>query len=116
DPMLSSEHAFPGVGFFEKRELNKLAETADEDVNAWWSSAQSSPHAGLWRALASIALRHPSVSPIGIARALDAWRVGPSAIRGDGDAIREILVEKLSTAGGELRAGTASEISVSWGK
>jgi phytoene dehydrogenase-like protein len=116
DPMLSSEHAFPGVGFFERRELNKLSERLVGDASAWWSEAQSQPGSQLWRHLAAIALRHPAPPPPAIARAVDAWRNGPASLRGDGDAIRELLVEKLTTAGGELRSGRVTEIGVSWGK
>ncbi|MFN0245697.1 MAG: hypothetical protein ACKV2T_02240 [Kofleriaceae bacterium] len=116
DALLSGEHALPGVGFFEKRELAKLAERASLDANAWWSDASQDPHAALWKALASIALRHPAASPIAMARAIDAWRAGPSAMKGDGDGVRELLVEKLTTAGGEIRSGKLSEISVSWSK
>ncbi|MBA3540338.1 MAG: hypothetical protein H0T79_12050, partial [Deltaproteobacteria bacterium] len=116
DPLLSSEHAFPGVGFFEKRELTRLTEKLAVDANAWWTDAQSNPHSAMWRALGAIALRHPSASPAAIARAIDAWRAGPSPLRGDGDAIRELLAEKLTTAGGEIRAGRVTEMDVSWGK
>ena len=94
----------------------KLAEHAAEAAAAWWTDAERDPHAALWRQLAAIALRHPAPPPAAIARALDAWRTGPPALRGDGDAIRELLVEKLTTAGGEVRAGTVTELDVSWGK
>ncbi len=116
DPLLSSEHAFPGVGFFERREVSKLAERAAADAATWWTSAQSDPHASLWRHLAAIAMRHPAPQPAAIARAVDAWRTGPSPLRGDGDAMRELFVEKLTTAGGEVRAGRVAEIGISWGK
>ena len=116
DALLSGEHAFPGVGFFERREVAKLAEAVSEATTAWWQDAAADPHAKLWRHLAAIALRHPSAPPAAIARAIDSWRSGPPALRGDGDAIRELLVEKLTTAGGEVRAGTVTEASVSWGK
>jgi hypothetical protein len=116
DAMLTSEHAFPGVGFFERREISKLAETAARDAAAWWRDCESDPHAQLWRHLAAIALRHPAPPPIAIARAADVWRAGPATIRGEGESIRELLLEKLTTAGGELRAGTVAEASISWGK
>jgi hypothetical protein len=116
DALLSGEHAFPGVGFFERREVAKLAEAASQAASAWWQDAEADPYAKLWRHLAAIALRHPSAPPAAIARAIDTWRGGPPALRGDGDAIRELLVEKLTTAGGEVRAGTVTEASVSWGK
>jgi phytoene dehydrogenase-like protein len=116
DPALAGEHAFPGVGFFEKRELARLTEQAAGAAATWWADAERDPHAQLWRRLAAIALRHPAPAPIAIARAVDAWRIGPAALRGDGDAIRELLVEKLTTAGGEVRAGKVTELGVSWGK
>ena len=116
DPMLASDHAFPGVGFFERRELGKLAERLAEDAAAWWADAQEQPGSAMWRHLAAIALRHPDPAPAAIARAVDAWRHGPASLRGDGDAIRELFVEKLTTAGGELRAGQVGELGVSWGK
>ena len=116
DPVVASEHAFPGVGFFEKRELAKLIEHAEAAARTWWSDAERDPNAAIWRQLAAIALRHPAPPPIAIARAVDAWRTGPTSLRGDGDAIRELLAEKLTTAGGEIRAGKVTEIGLSWGK
>lgn len=116
EPMLASDHAFPGVGFFERRELAKLAESLAQDAAAWWSEAQAGAGSALWTQLAALALRHPAAPPAAIARAIDAWRAGPASLRGDGDAIRELLVEKLTTAGGELRAGRVTQLGVSWGK
>jgi len=116
DPMLGNEHAFPGFGFFERRDVAKLADRVAEDATAWWTDAQTAPNALLWRHLAALAMRHPDPPPAAIARAVDAWRTGPSPLRGDGDAIRELFVEKLTTAGGEVRAGTVTEVGVSWGK
>jgi phytoene dehydrogenase-like protein len=118
DPLLASEHAYPGVGFFERREVAKLSERAIADANAWWTDAQTSapPASQIWRHLAAIALRHPAPSPLAITRAVDAWRTGPFPMRGDGDGIRELLVEKLTTAGGEVRAGRVTAMDVSWGK
>ncbi len=116
DPLVSGEHAFPGVAFFEKREITKLAEKLEADTTAWWKTAETGKGSALWKHLAAIALRHPSAPPAAIARAIDVWRTGPASLRGDGDAIRELFIEKLTTAGGEVRAGKLSEIGVSWGK
>jgi hypothetical protein len=118
DPLLGSEHAFPGVGFFERREVAKLAERAAADTAAWWTEVETGAASAhpVWRHVAAIALRHPALEPAAIARALDAWRSGPLPLRGDGDGIRELLVEKLTTAGGELRSGRVTELGVSWGK
>jgi phytoene dehydrogenase-like protein len=116
DALVGSEHAFPGVGFFEKREIAKITEKLSADAAGWWTDAATDPNAAMWRHLAAIALRHPDVPAAAIARAVDVWRNGPAALRGDGDALRELLVEKLTTAGGEIRAGRVTEIDVSWGK
>ena len=116
DVLLASEHAFPGVGFFERREVAKLADAAAEAAAAWWKAGEAHPSAAIWKHLAAIALRHPAAPPAAIARAIDQWRAGPVAVRGDGDALRELLLEKLSTAGGEVRAGKVTELGVSWGK
>ena len=116
DPLLASEHAFPPVGFFERREVTRIAEAAGEAAAAWWQGASGAPRVALWRHLAAVALRHPSPPPAAVARAIDAWHAGPPALRGEGDAIRELLLEKLTTAGGELRAGKVTDASVSWGK
>ncbi|HEY0254003.1 MAG TPA: hypothetical protein VGC41_20880 [Kofleriaceae bacterium] len=116
DPILSSEHAFPGVSFFERPKVAKLAEALGDSAATWWKDVEADPNAALWRALGAIALRHPSPSPAAVARALDTWYASPPALRGDGEAIRELLVEKLTTAGGEVRVGTVQEASVSWSK
>jgi phytoene dehydrogenase-like protein len=116
DPLLASEHAFPGVGFFERREVAKLVDTASAPAAAWWSETGGDPQVALWRHLAAILQRHPEPPPAAAARALDAWFAGPPALRGDGDAIRELLVEKLQTAGGEIRSGLITDANVSWGK
>ncbi len=116
EPMLASEHAFPGAGFFERRELAKLAEPLVREAEAWWTEAQGAAGSALWKQLAALALRHPAAPPAAIARAIDAWRTGPAALRGDGDSIRELLLEKLTTAGAELRAGRVTALGVSWGK
>jgi phytoene dehydrogenase-like protein len=116
DALVASEHAFPGVGFFERRETAKLADAASTAASTWWDAAERDAHAALWKHVAAIALRHPSAPPAAIARALDAWKAGPPALRGDGDAVRELLVEKLTTAGGEVRSGKVTEMAVSWGK
>ena len=116
EPVLAGEHAFPGVGFFEKRELARLTELAEDAARAWWADAARDRNAARWKQLAAIALHHPAPPPIAIARAVAAWRTGPAPLRGDGDAIRELLVEKLTTAGGEIRAGKITEVGISWGK
>jgi len=49
DPVLTTEHAFPGVGFFEKRELARLTEQAAGAASAWWSEAERDSGPGVRR-------------------------------------------------------------------
>jgi phytoene dehydrogenase-like protein len=116
DPLLTGDHAFPGTGFFERRELSKFAASIAERAEAWAADCAADPNIAILTQLAAIALRHPAPPPAAVARALDMWFHGVLSFRGDGDAIRELLVEKLTTAGGEVRAGSVVEAGISWGK
>ena len=117
DPLLGADIEFPPLaGFFKNRDTTKLIEKAADDAAAWWKDTQGQRHARIWRHLAAIVLRHPDGTPAAIARALDQWRAGPAALRGDAESLRELLVEKLSTAGGEVRSGKVAELVVSWSK
>ena len=113
----SSEHAFPGVGFFEQREVARL-DRARRRGRARVVDRRRARSAR--RAVAPA--RRDRAPPPGAgadrdrARGRSAWRTGPPALRGDGDAIRDLLAEKLTTAGGEIRAGRVAELGVSWGK
>jgi hypothetical protein len=124
DPLLGAEHAFPAHGFWERREVARLAARAETEAAAWWASAEESLAASptMAHALALTAL--PSAlgarawppAPLAIARALDGWRGGVPALRGDIDTLRELLIEKLTASTGELRAGRVAELIMSWGK
>ncbi|MBK7196698.1 MAG: hypothetical protein IPH80_29850 [Myxococcales bacterium] len=54
--------------------------------------------------------------PLAMARALELWRAGAPELRGDGTGLRELLREKLTAAGGELRGGVAAELVSGWTK
>ncbi|MCE9574506.1 MAG: hypothetical protein K8W52_15265, partial [Deltaproteobacteria bacterium] len=118
DPLLASQHAFPGVGFFEKREVAKLAAKVAADSATWWTetAALSPIIAALLRLPGALGARALETAPLGLARALDAWRHGAPGLRGDGDGLRELLVDKLKLASGELRTGRVAELVSGWGK
>lgn len=116
DALLCGEDAFPGVGFFERRDAVKQAARATEAAAAWWAGVTSPLLAALTRLPAAAGGRAVDPPPLAIARALELWRAGAPALRGDGTGLRELLVEKLTGAGGELRAGVASELVQGWTK
>lgn len=116
DPVMTTDQIFPQSGFFH-RELVRTVEKAGGDAEqAWRSSSGSATLAAVARALAVLWTRHPDPPPLAIARALDACRGGVLPLRGDGDALRELVLEKLAAAGGEARLGKVRELHVSWGK
>ena len=119
DALLCGEDAFPGVGFFERRDAVKQAARATEAAAAWWQGVTGSGSA-LLAALTALPAaaggRAIDPPPLAIARALELWRQGAPALRGDGTGLRELLVEKLTAAGGELRTGAATELVSGWTK
>jgi phytoene dehydrogenase-like protein len=118
DPLLDGEDAFPGVGFFERRDAAKQAARAAEVAATWWATVESAaaPIAALTRAPAAVGGRAVDPPPIAIARALDLWRQGAPPLRGDGTGMRELLLEKLAAANGEVRTGAVAELVQGWTK
>jgi hypothetical protein len=118
DAILDGEDAFPGVGFFERRDVVKQAARAAEVAHTWWASvtAAAAPVAALTRAAAAIGGRAVDPAPIAVARALELWRQGAPPLRGDGTGMRELLLEKLAAANGEVRTGAVGELVQGWSK
>ena len=117
DALLAGDDAFPGTGFFERRDAVKQATRATEAAAAWWQPLADSGLAAALTALpAAAGGRAVEPPPLAIARALELWRAGAPGLRGDGTGLRELLIEKLTGAGGELRAGVASELVAGWTK
>lgn len=118
DPLLDGTDPFPGVGFFERRDAARQAARAAEVAAAWWATVEAAPApvAALTRAPAAIGGRAGEPAPVAIARALGHWRAGAPALRGDGTGLRELLLERVTAANGELRAGTVEELVTGWSK
>lgn len=118
DAVLDGEDAFPGVGFFERRDVVKQVARAADLAQAWWTTVQAAPApvAQLTRLAAAVGGRAVDPPPIAIARALELWRQGAVPLRGDGTGMRELLLEKLTAANGELRTATVTELVQGWSK
>ena len=120
DPLFAGAEAFPGVGFWERRKVASLAADAEAAAQAWWSQTETaladSPALALLALPAVLGARAWPPAPLALARALDSWRAGVPAVRGDGDALRELLVEKLTQSSGELRVARVGELLQNWGK
>jgi hypothetical protein len=128
DAVMTTDQVFPHSGFF-KGDVVRLVEKAGVDAEQAWRAAsastaaattsaapRSATMAAMCRAIAALWMRHPDPPPVAIGRALDACRGGLLPLRGDGDALRDLVMEKLLAAGGEARAGKVRELTTSWGK
>jgi hypothetical protein len=120
DPLLTSDAAFPGVGFWERREVARQADKAGADAEAWWQRTQEalagSDALALLQLPATLGDGCIDPSPLAIARSLDSWRAAAPALKGDLDGLVEMLGERLTSASGERRGGRAAEIGFGWSK
>jgi hypothetical protein len=118
DGLVTGATSFPGQGFMEGRAVRKLAERAAASAQTWASSLDGldAVAAALLRLPAALGARVADPAPLAIARAADAWRAGAPGLRGDGDGLRELLVDKLEHASGEVRVARVSELPIGWGK
>ena len=118
DALVTGPTSFPGQGFMEGRAVRKVAERAASLASAWASALDELDPIGaaLLRLPGSITSRAIDAAPLGLARAIDAWRAGAPGLRGDGDGLRELLIDKLEHASGEVRTARVSELPIGWGK
>ncbi|MBP9208129.1 MAG: hypothetical protein KBG28_29445 [Kofleriaceae bacterium] len=120
DALLAAEPAFPATGFWDRKGQGRLAERVVTEAAAFarvLAERSLGPTARALLAAAPLAmLRDGEPSAAAHARTLAAWRAGLGSLRGDGDPLREAVLEKFSTAGGEVRAARAVGLEVSWGK
>jgi phytoene dehydrogenase-like protein len=117
ESLIGDDHGFPGGGFFERREISKLMQNAERECagagDRWKKSISAAP----WlQSLPELWQRQDAVNDAMAARALDALSGGVIAQRGDADSMRELLLERFSSAGGETKIGRVSDASISWGK
>jgi phytoene dehydrogenase-like protein len=120
DPLVAGEAAFPGAGFWARREVARAADRAASEAAAWWQRTETalagSPARALLQLPAALGDGTIDPSPLAIARALEAWRSGAPALRGDLEGLTELLTERLATASGEVRGGRATELGFGWSK
>lgn len=118
DELLDGPDAFPGIGFFERRDVSKQTARLADRAAAWWARASDLPPvvAAMTRLPAAAGDLTGTPSPLAIARALHRWRQGAPQLRSDGTGLRELLLEKLRAAGGELRIAAVAELVPGWNK
>jgi hypothetical protein len=118
DPLFTGATSFPGQGFMEGRAVRKLAEKAGASASAWAAGLAElgEVSSALLRLPAVLGARALDPAPLALARAADAWKAGAPGLRGDGDGLRELLIDKLEHASGEVKSARVAELPQSWGK
>lgn len=115
DAVMTGDSLFPHSGFL-RRETARTVDKAGVDAEQAWRTTSPPLLAAVCRTIGALWARHPEPPPVVVARALEACRGGVLPLRGDGDALRELVLEKLLGAGGEARVGKVRELATSWGK
>lgn len=117
-PLATTEHAFPALGFWERRDVRKILDSTSASAEQVGEALGRIPEdlRGVIAALAAVGQRTGECRPLSLARALTAWRGGCLPLRGDGDAVRDLIAEKFALAGGERRAAVAVELTQGWNK
>ncbi len=113
-----ADNAFPPSGFWSKREIGRETERAAEDGRAWLAALEDPALRALASLPAAIAASADprALSPAAVARGFHGWRHDAARLPGDWHTLRELLVDKLTHAGGELGTGKVEELTFGWGK
>ncbi|MBE7451389.1 MAG: hypothetical protein HS111_21570 [Kofleriaceae bacterium] len=117
DPLLDGADPFPGVGF-ERRDAARQAARPPPGGGGVVGDGRGRAGAGgrADQAPAAIGGRRRRTRAGGaIARRSGTGARAP-ALRGDGTGLRELLLERVTAANGELRTGTVEELVTGWSK
>jgi hypothetical protein len=119
EPVFGQDIAFPPDGFFEKREIPRLAARpplASEPLLPDLPAGHPARAFVTLPAAFSGSADPRTLSPTAIARSFDLWRRGVARVEGGRDALRQLLLEKLRTQhAGEVQLVDPAGISQSWG-
>lgn len=118
EPIFALDVAVPPTGFWERREMGRVAGRVMDLADEW--------HAGLDGAMERALLSLPAVfgttvdpadlTPVARARAFGEWRQGIARLPGDWDALRGIFLDKFASHNGEIRVVEVDSLVTSWGK
>lgn len=117
DGAFGQDIAVPPTGFWEKRELSRIASQVAAGVSAFSEAAQNA--GDLARFLSAPALmssRSNEPTEAAVARWVALWRGGTPRLAGDLGDLRTIFEDKLKTHNGEIKDVACTEIAIGWGK
>jgi phytoene dehydrogenase-like protein len=120
EPVFSQDIAMPPTGFWERREIGRVAGRLEEEARAWKRGVDElqlsiRPLFSLPAVLGTHA-GEPALSPSALSRSFDMWRRGAPRLPGDLATLREMFLEKFASHNGELRTGIPIELTFNWGK
>lgn len=117
DRIVEAGLPLPSGGFWERRELSRVAGDLGSDAQAWGAGHGDD----VGRAIAELPgafLTSCAIdrSPLAAARSLDLLRQGAPRLVGDLEALREIFLDKLRSHSGEVKTVEVTGLTTSWGK
>jgi hypothetical protein len=116
DPIVAGDESLASAGFRRRRENARALAAAESRAEELLAGAPPLIESLLSApAAASCPLAADQLTSLARARAFDLWRRGTPRIEGDLSGLREVLLEKFASHGGERIADTAVELSYSWG-
>jgi hypothetical protein len=107
--------SMPASGFFERRELSKIAGRANGKAAKWMESCPDETSQLCVMATAATS-RGNAESPLVLARCMSQLLGGVQRLEGDYESLREILLSKFTSHGGEHRQIWPDRLLTSWGK
>jgi hypothetical protein len=119
DAAMGVDGAFPPMGFWKRREIDKGASRLAEEAASWAAGFEAHPVVRSLIGLPAVLGTHAPVAELGaaaVARAFHLWRTGAPRMAGDWDALRELFLERLTKASGETRAARAEALTYRWGR
>ena len=118
DALFSSEATVPATSYRAKRDATKLLTSLEAAARGLLESEPSELMRILWGAPAafSSALWYEQQPAVTRLRAFDMWRQGAPRLEGQVGGLRELLVDKFLSHGGELLDDRPVELTYSWGK
>lgn len=117
DAAFAQDIAVPPTGFWEKRELARIAGQAQAAVTAWTEAgADAGELAALLAGPAALCSRASEVAEVAVARWAALWRGGTPRLAGDLGELRAMFIEKLKSHNGEVKEAACTDLAMGWGK
>ncbi len=118
DAVFGGEATVPATSFRAKREQAKLCASLEADAAGLLDAETTTLMRALWCAPAAISTRlwPDEQTALASLRAFDLWRQGAPRLEGNLGGLRELLLEKFESHGGEISNARPVELTYSWGK